>query len=320
MQAPLATDEITKLHGMKYYLQADGASAYWSIPVCEESKRLTAFHTPDGIYCWNRLLMGAKPSSAVQQSAYLEALDDYIDYNEDGSLRKCLLDGNGKRKKDAEGNDKTLRHKFAVYCDDIAAGANTLEELADLFEALICCCHRAGIQVKASKVKFGVRKITFHNYTISAEGTEPKEANLCPIRNMETPRDIHQVRAFLGCCQQLSGYVEKYGIMARPLQDLNNVKAPFPNPWVKGSPYDVAFHGLKSALLDGSNFLYNKDALKRLFIEVDASDAGWGACAYQMKEPFDGNLDDEGRARENDKGPRQVIYWISKAWTEHELT
>ena len=94
--------------------------------------------------------------------------------------------------KDEEGNDKTLRHKFAVYCDDIAAGANTLQELADLFEALICCCHRAGIQVKASKVKFGVRKIIFHNYTISAEGTEPKEANLCPIRNMGTPRDIHQ--------------------------------------------------------------------------------------------------------------------------------
>ena len=69
----LATDEITKLHGMKYYLQADGARAYWSIPVCEEIKRLTAFHTPDGIYSWNRLLMGAKPSSAVQQSAYLEA-------------------------------------------------------------------------------------------------------------------------------------------------------------------------------------------------------------------------------------------------------
>jgi hypothetical protein len=162
-------------------------------------------------------------------------------------------------------------------------------------------------------------KITFHNYTISAEGTEPKEANLCPIRNMETPRDIHQVRAFLGCCQQLSGYVDKYGIMARPLQDLNNSKVPFPNPWVKGSPYDVAFHALKSALLDGTNFLYNKDALKRLFIEVDASDAGWGACVYQMKEPFKGDPNDEGRARENDKGPRQVIYWISKAWTEHEL-
>ena len=74
--------------------------------------RLTAFHTPDGLFCWNRLLMGAKPSSAVQKSAYLEALDDYIDFYEDGSLRKCLMDDQGNRLKDAEGNLKTLRHNI----------------------------------------------------------------------------------------------------------------------------------------------------------------------------------------------------------------
>ncbi len=145
----LAADEITKLFNCKYFLQLDGMNAYWSIPVCEESKRLTAFHTPDGVYCWNRLLMGAKPSSAVQQSAYLEALDQYIDYDHDGQVRKCLLDKNGKRLLDSNGSPKTLRHKFAVYCDDIAAGADTLEELFCLYEALLCCCFKAGIQVKA---------------------------------------------------------------------------------------------------------------------------------------------------------------------------
>jgi hypothetical protein len=113
--------------------------------------------------------MGAKPSSAVQQSAYLEALDDYIDFYEDGTLRKCLMDSEGNRLKDAEGNLKTLRHKFAIYCDDICAGADSLDELYELFEALICCCKRAGIQVKASKTKFGVEKVTFHNYTITKE-------------------------------------------------------------------------------------------------------------------------------------------------------
>jgi hypothetical protein len=138
--------------------------------------------------------MRAKPSSAVQQSAYLEALDDYIDYYEDGTVRKCLLDSKGNRLKDAEGNLITLRHKFAVYCDDICAGADSLEELYDLFEALICCCKRAGIQVKASKTKFGVEKVTFHNYTIIKEGTQPKDANLCPIRNGISWRRVASTR------------------------------------------------------------------------------------------------------------------------------
>ncbi len=102
--------------------------------------------------------MGAKPSSAVQQSAYLEALDDYIDFYEDGTLRKCLMDSNGNRLKDAEGNLKTLRHKCAVYCDDICAGADSLDELYELFEALICCCKRAGIQVKASLASLSLQE------------------------------------------------------------------------------------------------------------------------------------------------------------------
>ena len=163
---PLAADEINKLFNCKYFLQLDEMNAYWSIPVCEEFKRLTAFHTPDDIYCWNRLLMGAKPSSAVQQSAYLEALDQYIDLDYEGNVRKCLLDKDGNRLLDSNGSPKTLRHKFAVYCDDIAAGANTLEELYDLYEALLSCCFKAGIQVKAFKVKFGVQECTFHNYSI----------------------------------------------------------------------------------------------------------------------------------------------------------
>ena len=55
-----------------------------------------------------------------------------------------------------------------------------MEELFDLFEALIGCCARAGIQIKASKVKFGVEKITFHNYTITAKRITPKE-RLMPV-------------------------------------------------------------------------------------------------------------------------------------------
>ena len=316
---PLATDEIRKLFNCKYFLQLDGMNAYWSIPVCEESKRLTAFHTPDGIYCWNRLLMGAKPSSAVQQSAYLEALDQYIDYDEHGNVRKCLLDSKGNRLLDKEGNQKTLRHKFAVYCDDIAAGANTLEELYELFEALLCCCAKAGIQVKASKVKFGVEEITFHNYTISQFGMKPKEANLCPIRNMTALRDVHQVKAFLGCCQQMAGYVKDYAILASPLHKLTKKNTTFPKPWTQGSEYDLSFLRLKAILLDTNLYLHHKNPEEMLFIEVDASDVGWGACAYQMVVVWTGDPNDQARARINDTGKRKIIEWISKSWNEHEL-
>ena len=53
------------------------------------------------------------------------------------------------------------RHRFASYADDSAAGADTLEELFELLKALIECFDKAGIQVKASKLIFGVLEIRF---------------------------------------------------------------------------------------------------------------------------------------------------------------
>ena len=62
-----------------------------------------------------------------------------------------------------------------MYCDDIAAGSNDLDELLLMFNALISTLKRTDIQVKASKVKFGISDITFYNYTISSDGIIPKE-------------------------------------------------------------------------------------------------------------------------------------------------
>jgi hypothetical protein len=112
----------------------------------------------------------------------------------------------------------TWRHRFATFADDVAAGANTLEELFELLKAIIECFDKAGIQVKASKLVFGVQEISFHNYTISGEQTCPKDENLDPTRNCAMPQSVTNVKAFLGCTQQMSHYCHYYGIIAAPLQ------------------------------------------------------------------------------------------------------
>ncbi len=39
-----------------------------------------------------------------------------------------------------------------------------------------------------------------------------------------------------------------------------------------------------------------------------------------MLKAYIGDQKDEGRMRIGDTGPSQIIQWISKAWTTHELT
>jgi hypothetical protein len=95
--------------------------------VCEESKKAHGLSHARRYPLLEQTYDGC--NTQFGGSAYLEALDQYIDYDEDGKLRKCLLDENGVQLRDAEGNLKILRHRFAIYCDDIAAGADTLEEL-----------------------------------------------------------------------------------------------------------------------------------------------------------------------------------------------
>ena len=65
-------------------------------------------------------------------------------------------------------------------------------------------------------------------------------------------------------------------------------------------------------------YLWNKDSkTKHLYLEVNNSDDGWGACAHQfaMDHPIDAEA---GKANMFSKDPKRIIYWISKAWTPYE--
>jgi hypothetical protein len=96
------------------------------------------------------------------------------------------------------------RHCIAMFADDMAAGADSLEELFEIYKALVTALDKAGIQVKASTVEFGVEEITFHNYRIDggdgsmANTTTPKDETLDPIRHCSIPQVRHSTQSISG--------------------------------------------------------------------------------------------------------------------------
>jgi hypothetical protein len=123
-----------------------------------------------------------------------------------------------------------------MYSDDMAAGADTLEELFELYKALVTALDQAGIQVKASKVEFEVEEVTFHNYrTVGGDGpmantTTPKDETLDPIRYCAIPQSVTHLKAFLGATQQMAYYyVPYYALVAAPLHKLTRKGEVFPS-------------------------------------------------------------------------------------------
>ena len=185
--------------------------------------------------------MGCRPASQVQQTAFHNAMDKYM--------------------------PPEFRHRIALYADDMAAGADTLEELFEIYKALVITLDKAGIQGKASKVEFGVEEVTFHNYRViggtgpNSNTTTPKDENLDPIQSCSIPQTVTQLKAFLGATQQMAAYVPYYALVASPLHALTKKDRAFPtgSKWIPGSDYDLAYHHVKSLILDRPLYLWNKN-------------------------------------------------------------
>ena len=99
--------------------------AFWAIPLDEESKKLMAFQTHEGVVAWSRLTMGCRPTSQVQQTDFHTAMHNHM--------------------------PKIYRHRIALYADDMAAGANTLEELFEIYKALVKTLAKAAYKSNPAK-------------------------------------------------------------------------------------------------------------------------------------------------------------------------
>ncbi len=102
----------------------------------------------------------------------------------------------------------------------------------------------------------------------------------------ESKVTVTQLKALLGATQQMAQYVPYYALVAAPLHKLTRKDQAFPSgsKWIPGSDYDIAYHHIKSMILDRPLYLWNKDNKKHFYIEVDSCDEGWGSCTYQYAE------------------------------------
>ena len=111
---------------MKYKFTADGLKQYWTIPLAQKAREMTAFWTPRGLFQFKRMVMGTKNAATVAQNAYMSAMNTKL-------------------------NARSFPN-IALYADDFMGGGDDYDQLLQTFEDFLDMCIEAGITLNPMKV------------------------------------------------------------------------------------------------------------------------------------------------------------------------
>ena len=94
-----------------------------------------------------------------------------------------------------------------AYLDDILVTGTSESEHLQILEQVLTRLEEVGIRLKESKCQFLLPSVEYLGYHISGNGIQPTEEKLRAIRDAPTPRDLSQLKSFLG----LLNYYGKFG-------------------------------------------------------------------------------------------------------------
>ena len=125
-----------------------------------------------------------------------------------------------------------------------------------------------------------MKEIKYLGHIISEEGIRMDRDKLKVINEWPIPRNLHELRSFIGMCSYYRRFIEKFSVIAGPLHDLTKKRVPF--HWT--AKEHQAFVKLKEKLMSQSVLVF-PDLRKPFEVYCDASGDSIGAVLTQEGHP-----------------------------------
>ena len=218
---------LRKLQNARYISIIDLSSAYHQIPMRKEAQQLTAFTVPGmGVFEFTRMPYGVVGGPATGQQ-----LSDKIIGPE-------------------------MEPHALSYLDDIIIISETFEEHMKWLEHVLTRIKDAGLTINREKSEFCRSEVKFLSVLVNRDGFKPDPDKIAPILEYPAPKNLKQLRRFLGMASWYRKFLPDFATIADPLTHLTKRGVAF----IWSEEAQSAFEQIKAliasaAILNASAFI-----------------------------------------------------------------
>ncbi|KAL2228603.1 UNVERIFIED_CONTAM: Enzymatic polyprotein [Sesamum indicum] len=254
----------------KVFSKFDCKSGFYQIKMESESKKFTAFSTPQGQYIWNVLPMGLANAPQIFQRKMDNLFKDYFEF-------------------------------MFVYIDDILIASKNMKEHIRHLEIFSDACYREGLVLSEKKATIAVNKIEFLGILIDKTGIELQDHIVEKIRNFpDILKDKKQLQSFLGVVNFAGIFIKDLARYRKDFRPL--LKEMESSKWKWEEIHTKRVRELKQVCSNLSKLAIPQDG-DDLVVYTDANDYRWAAVLMKWtttgEEPcrYTGGLFSEQQAK-----------------------
>jgi Reverse transcriptase (RNA-dependent DNA polymerase). len=163
-----------------------------------------------------------------------------------------------------------------VYLDDIVIYASSLNEHEIKFRKLMERLRSANLKLQPDKCEFLRKEVGYLGHVIGKDGVRPDPGKIEAVKNFPIPRNVKNIRQFLGLAGYYRRFIDGFSKIAKPLTNL--LKKENGYEWTE--EHQIAFNTLRGKLCEAPLLQY-PDFSKPFVLTTDASGYAIGGILSQ---------------------------------------